>query len=384
MAKRKAANGSGCIRQRKDGTWEAIITIGNNMGTGKPIRKSFYGKTQAEVRKKLTASAHTLDEGVYNEPSNITVAQWLDIWHKEYLGGVKPHTVSQYGTQIKVHIKPSLGAVRLQALTAPMIQSMYNAKFKEISAKSIRNLHGVLHKAFSQAVKLGYIRFNPSDACELPRVVDKQIKPIEGENIGKFLNAIKGYRYETLYLVTLFTGIRQGEALGLTWDNIDFANGTININQQLQKERIDGGGGKYRFVPIKNDKSRMITPAAYVVDALRMHRNKQREAQLMAGGAWGNQLNLVFTDELGHHLYTQTVLKNFKKIVGSIGIPDTRFHDLRHTYATLSLQNGDDIKTVSEALGHATVAFTLDVYGHVTQQMKKASAERMQAFIEAL
>jgi integrase len=101
----------------------------------------------------------------------------------------------------------------------------------------------------------------------------------------------------------------------------------------------------------------------------------------MTGGAWNNQLNLVFTYELGYHLYTQTVLKNFKKIVASIGIPETRFHDLRHIYATLSLQNGDDIKMVSEVLGHATVAFILDVYGHVTQQMKKASAERMNAYI---
>ncbi len=378
MAK-KRANGEGLIRQRKDGTWEGRYSI-----PGKATPKSVYGKTQAIVRKKLTAAIAGIDQGIYFEPSKITVAQWLDVWHKEYLGGVKPHTVSQYGTQIKVHLKPSLGAVKLQVLTAPMIQSMYNAKKDEISAKSIRNLHGVLHKALAQAVKLGYIRYNPSDACELPRVIDKPIKPIEGDNIAKFLNAIKGHRYEMLYLVTLFTGIRQGEALGLTWDDINFDSGTISINKQLQKERIDGGGGKYRFVPLKNDKSRIISPAAYVMDALHLYRKKQREAQLMAGGAWDNQLNLVFTDELGHHLYTQTVLMNFKKIVSRMGIPETRFHDLRHTYATLSLQNGDDIKTVSEALGHATVAFTLDVYGHVTQQMKKASAERMQAFIEAL
>jgi integrase len=383
MAK-KRSNGEGMLRQRKDGSWEARVTIGRDPGTGKLIRRSYYAKTQAEVRRKLTASTHNLDEGVYTEPSKLTTGQWLDIWHKEYLGGVKPHTVSQYGTQIKVHIKPSLGSVRLQALTAPMIQSMYNTKLKEISTKSIRNLHGVLHKALSQAVKLGYIRFNPSDACELPRVVDKQIKPIEGEYVGIFLNTIKGHRYETLYLVTLFTGIRQGEALGLTWDEVDFTNGTINISKQLQKERIDGGGGKYHFVSLKNDKSRTISLAPFVLDNLRLYQIKQQDEKIQAGSAWDNHHNLVFTDELGHHLYTQTVLKNFKQIVEGIGIPETRFHDLRYTYATISLQNGDDIKSVSEALGHATVAFTMDVYGHVTQKMKKDSVNRMQDFYNSL
>ena len=379
MAKRRAPNGQGLIRQRQDGSWEGRYTI-----PGMSTPKSVYGKTQGEVRKKLTAATAALDEGIYFEPSRIKVGQWLDIWHSEYLGGVKSHTISQYGTQIKVHLKPAFGETKLQALTAPIIQRMYNTKRLELSAKSIRNLHGVLHKALAQAVKIGYIRYNPADACELPRVIEKPIKPIEGENVNKFLTAIKGHKYETLYKVTLFTGVRQGEVLGLTWDDINFADSTISINKQLQKERIDGGGGKYRFVPLKNDKGRIIAPATYVLDALHDHKMKQNELQLKSGGVWDNPLNLVFTDELGHHLYTQTVLKQFKRIVDNIGIPETRFHDLRHTYATLALQNGDDIKSVSEALGHATVAFTLDVYGHVTQKMKKDSAARMQAYIETI
>ena len=385
MAKRKAANGSGCIRQRVDGTWEARVTTGRDPGTGKLIRKSYYGKTQAEVRKKLTASAHELDEGIYTEPSKMTVGQWLDVWAKEYLGGVKQLTGEQYRYQIRVHLKPSIGAVKLSALTTPMIQSMYNNTLHiGLSPKSIRNLHGVLHKALSQAVKLDYIRFNPCEACELPRIVKPEIKPIEGDHINQFMTAVKGHKYEGLFLVTLFTGMRQGEVIGLTWDCINFDKGSITICKQLQKERINGGGGKYHFVPLKNGKTRVVTPAAFVFDLLRRVRKKQIENQLKAGGLWDNPLNLVFTNEIGTHLSANSTYECFKRLVHKIGIDETRFHDLRHTYATLSLQNGDDIKTVSEALGHATVAFTLDVYGHVTEQMKQASASRMQAFIETV
>ena len=387
MSKRKAANGSGCIRQRVDGTWEARVTTSRDPGTGKLIRKSYYGKTQAEVRRKLTASAHELDEGTYMEPSKMTVGQWLDVWAKEYLDSVKPRTSEQYRYQIRVHLKPSLGAEKLAALTTPMIQSMYNnelRKNKGLSAKSIRNLHGVLHKALSQAVKLGYIRFNPCDACDLPRVEKHEISPIEGDCIGKFITTVKGHKYEALFLVTMFTGLRQGEVIGLTWDCVDFEKQSITVSKQLQKERINGGGGQYHFVSLKNDKTRVIKPAPYVFDLLRSVRKAQKENQLKAGGLWNNALNLVFTNELGGHLSANSTYECFKLLVHKIGIDKTRFHDLRHTFATLSIQNGDDIKTVSQNLGHATVAFTLDVYGHVTEQMKQASADRMQAFIETV
>lgn len=387
MAKRKAANGSGCIRQRNDGTWEAIVTVGRDPGTGKLIRKSYYGKTQAEVRKKLTASARDLDEGTYTEPSKMTVGQWLDVWAAEYLGSTKPLTVSKYKTQIRVHLKPAFGAIRLHELTAPMIQTLYNRELKKpkgLSPKSICNLHGVLHKALSQAVKLGYIKFNPCDACELPRVEKPQIQPIEGDLVSRFLEAVKGSEYEALYIVTMFTGMRQGEVLGLTWDCVDFDNETVTVAHQLQKERIEGGGGRYRLVSLKNDNVRTVAPAAYVFDTLRRVRIQQNEHRLMFGADWQNELNLVFTHENGEHLSANTIYECFKRVVKGLGIASTRFHDLRHTFATLSLQNGDDIKTVSQNLGHATVAFTLDVYGHVTQQMKKDSAARMQAFIETV
>lgn len=379
------SRGSGTIRQRKDGTWEARFTVGRDPGTGKQVQKSVYGKTRAEAARKMRAHTHEIDEGIYADPAKITFGAWLDIWLNEYMGSAKHSTVEQYRYQIRTHLKPAMGAVKLSALTSPMLQKLYNdcINQKGLSPKSVRNLHGVAHKTLDQAVKLGYIRFNPCEACTLPRVEKKEMQTIQGDRVADFLKAIRGHQYEAVYFVTIFCGMRQGEVLGLTWDCVDFEKGCITINKQLQKKRQEGGGGETRFVALKNDKQRKIMPAPAVFQILQQVQRQQKEDRLRAGGDWSNPLNLVFTNALGQHLVAYTVYHNFKKIAESIGLPDIRFHDLRHTYATLSLQNGDDIKTVSENLGHATVAFTLDVYGHVTDQMRQDSANRMQALISA-
>ncbi len=235
-----------------------------------------------------------------------------------------------------------------------------------------------MHRALSQAVEIGYIKFNPASACKLPRVEKSEIKPLEEAQIAAFIQAIKGHQFETLYLVDVFTGMRQGEILGLTWDCVDFQGGTILISKQLQRVK-----GEYVFVSLKNDKARRISPAPSIMKALYDHRQAQIEQRFKAGAAWENT-NLVFTNELGRHLTHITVYSHFKRIAASIGVPEARFHDLRHTYAVAALQAGDDVKTVQETLGHHTASFTLDVYGHVSERMKKESAERMESFINGI
>lgn len=231
-------------------------------------------------------------------------------------------------------------------------------------------------------VQLCYIRFNPADACILPRAERKELHPLDETQITAFLKAISGHRFKDLYQVTLFTGMREGEALGLTWDAVDFGAGTILINKQLQRER--GGNGKYHLVSTKNGKGHSITPAPSVMTTLKRVRSHQALWKMQNRDYWDNPMNLVFTDEIGGNLSAQTVYLHFKKIAASIGTPETRFHDLRHSFAVASIRSGDDIKTVQENLGHATAAFTLDVYGHVTEQMKKESAARMEGFIKSV
>lgn len=388
---RKAAAGTGTIRKKTKTVngkvytwWEARYTAGYDPGTGKQIQRSISGKTQKEVAKKLKEATASLDAGTYIAPSKMTVGEWLDIWEKEYLGGIKPATVCAYKATIKNHLKPSLGAIRLDALNAHTIQSFYNTLTTEdtgLSPKTVKNIHGVLHKALQQAVLNEYIRSNPTNACTLPRSEKKQIQPLNESQITDFLQAIRGHQFEGLFIVTLFTGMRKAEALGLQWDCVDLTKGTITINKQLQLVR--GGQGEYRLAPTKNSKGRTVTVAPFIVQTLKKVRHTQLINRLRYGECWEDS-GFVFTNELGQHLREHTVYVNYKKVVRELGLENSRFHDLRHSYAVASIKSGDDIKTVQEHLGHATASFTLDVYGHVTEQMQQESAARMEKFIKSV
>ena len=376
----RGAQGNGTIRQRKDGRWEARITVGRNPSTGKQIQKSIYGKTQAEVSKKLRELCKEVDDGIYKEPVKYTVKDWAEIWLNEYTSNLKPLTVKQYTTYINNRIVKNMGSVKLTRLDTPIIQRFYNQLTKEgLSPVTIKNIHSILHSMLETAVEVGYMRTNPSNICKLPKSEKKQIKPLENADISKLLEALKGDKYESLYTVDLFTGLRQGELLGLTWDCIDFKKGTMYIYRQLQFNK-----GSYYFTSLKNGKTRTIALAPYVLNILRNQKAWQAECQLKSYGMWNNKDDLVFTNELGGHLTQNYTYRHFKKIVSNIGIPDARLHDLRHTFAVSSLQSGNDVKTVQEALGHHTAAFTLDVYGHVTEEMRKASADRLETFINSV
>ena len=225
---------------------------------------------------------------------------------------------------------------------------------------------------------LNYIRYNPTSACVLPKIVKKEIHPLTDHQTAQLLNLLKGSKYELPLTVDLFTGMREGELLGLMWDCVDFEKGTILINKQLRRDQRKGG--QYYFSPPKNNKSRTITPAPYVMKLLRTQKVRQSEQRLLAGPAWEDS-GLVFTNEFGRYVSYRAIFDSFKRMVTRIGIPNARIHDLRHTYAVNCIRAGDDIKTVQSNLGHATAAFTLDVYGHFTDDMRTASSQRMEGFI---
>ena len=412
----RRAKGTGNIRKRtverggKTYTfWEAAATIGYDPGTGKQIRKTYTGKTQKEVREKMQAAAVAVQDGDFFEPAKITVGSWFDLWFRDYCCDKKYLTVKQYKSMTETHIRPALGAVKLSKLSAPQIQGFYNElqrtgrtvkeKDKEtgktvtrqepLSAKTVKNIHGIMSKALSTAVDVGYIKSNPAERVTLPRVEKKEICPLTDSQVKAFMVACAGHEYERVYKLILFTGLREGEALGLTWDCVDFNAGTIKVVKQLQKRPERDGG--YTFAPLKNDKARTITAAPFVIQLLKGQQRAQLEQRLKAAEAWQGwqdleerKTGLVFTRDNGRHLDVTMLYKAYKKLAEQIGAPESRVHDLRHTYAVLSLQNGDPIKTVQDNLGHATAAFTLDVYGHVSEKMKEDSAARMQAYIDNL
>ena len=371
------------MRKRSDGRWEGRYTLGFDPNTGKQRQISIYGKTQKEIRQKLTRIASEIDEGTYIEPNSIILEDWLRTWLRDYIGNVKPATVKSYTDHVELNIIPYLGKNQLGKLSPAMIQTLYNTlqREKSLSPKTIKNVHGVLHRALDQALKLGYIRRNPLDGVTLPRIKRAQVKAMEDDDLIRFLNAIKGNPYEYVFFVTVFTGLRQGEVLGLTWDCVNFDQHTLFINKQHGKAK---GTKEYVFSSLKNDKPRMIMAADGVMDVFKKRKARQQQWAESAGGSWNNADNLVFTTEVGRYLSNQTVYLAFKKIVKSLGMEKVRFHDLRHTFAVNSLKAGDDIKTVQENLGHHTAAFTLDVYAHVTSGMKRDSAKRMESFLRSV
>jgi integrase len=321
------------------------------------------------------------------EPSKMTVGQWLDVWLVEYTKGLKPYSLRNYKSQVKNHIKPYVGAVKIAEMAPDMIQRMYNmlAGECELSPKTIRNIHGILHSAFETLLDIEEIRINPCTACakRLPKVVKKELHPLADKDLECFIKTIKGMPYENLFLVDLFTGLRQGELLGLRWSRVDFEKGCVTIDKQLY---MPEKGGSYTLQPLKNRKARLICPAPFVFDVLKCERKNQLAARLKAGEVWNTEglPDLVFTNELGGHLSHKTVYKQFKAAVAKSGVPDVRFHDMRHSYAVASLRSGDDVKTVQENLGHATAAFTLDQYAFVTEKMKRESAQRMENYIASI
>lgn len=385
MAKR-AAQGAGTIRKKtvvrkgKEYTyWEARITTGRDPGTGRQVQRSFTGRTQKEVRQKLQAAAVAVNTGTYIAPQKMTVGQWMDTWAADYLGGAKPATVTIYKNNIKNHIKPALGAVALSDLRPHMVQTFINGL--ELSPASVRLAYKVLHMALEKAVKLEYIPKNPAAGSELPKLEQKEIHPLDDQQVALLLKTAKGGDMEYLITVALFTGCRLSELLGLTWDAVDFKQGTITINKQLARPEHRGATP---FLSPKNGKTRTITPASSVMTALKNQKRRQMKQQLKVGPLWDNQYHMVFTTEIGEPLDQWKAEKGFSAVLDAAGLVGVRFHDLRHTYAVNAIRAGDDIKTIQGNLGHASAAFTLDRYGHFTERMKQDSAARMEGFMKSV
>ena len=330
----RAASGLGNIRPRADGRWEARFTYTDDLGQKR--RASIYAGTQKECRQKLTAALKAVDDGSYIKTQRYTVSQWLDEWLSTYCKDLKPATISGYRSKIETRIKPYIGNSMLSALTNTQLQKFINRledgdkEHKPLAPKSIQSIHGILHKALDQAVMAKIIHSNPADHIKLPKIKRPDLAPLMDDNVSRFLEAIKGDKFERLFIVDLFSGLRLSEIIGLRWDDVDLNAGLLTIRHQIQKSYSNDG---YIFLDeTKNGKERVAAIAPSIVKVLKTQRARQAEWRLAAGPCWNNPYNLVFTDELGEHLKHKTINNHFKKIVASIGLENTRFHDLRHPY----------------------------------------------------
>lgn len=374
MAK-KRANGDGNIRKRKDGRWEGRYVVGRDPDSGKMITKNVLGKTQAEVKEKLKKAIENSKQLDYTKEGKYTVGQWLDEWFEAYAKvKVRPSSHQTYKGYIENHIKPNIGEIPIEKLTSLTLQKFYKKLLTEgrvpriesekqpkgLSAKTVRNINQVISSAMDMAVKHKLILSNPTNGCELPKVEHKEMHTIHAEQLGAFLREAKESGVYELYYLDLATGLRRGELLGLKWGDVDLDHGVIHVRRQVS--RING---EVKEVPLKTKNSyRNISISKDAVEMLKeMEEHKTCE--------------YVFPSPNGGPISPDSVLNMLHRVLDRAGLPSIRFNDLRHTFATLALQNGVDIKTVSGMLGHFSAGFTLDTYAHVTTAAQKEAANTM-------
>jgi integrase len=366
---RRRGNGEGTIYQRKNGTWAGLLTIGRDEN-GKLKRLSFSGRTRKEVAEKLAKAKAELQQGTFVEPNKLTLGDWLDVWLKEYKKPtLRPEVFDTYEMIIRVHLKPALGSVLVQALRPEMVQRLYNEKAASgLSPATVRKIHQVLHGALKQAVRNQLVTRNVSEATTLPKAGQtREVRALTLEEQEKFLKALEGNRLEVAFKVLLGTGLRRGELLGLTWRDVNLTNGTITVRQSLIRAK-----GKLVIQDPKTKTSKRTIPLPDdLVAELKAHRARQAQEKLFAGPAYEDN-NLVFANELGQPLDPRSFNRWFYELRDKAGLPkDVNLHALRHTYATRLLERGVSLKVIQRLMGHSKFDVTADIYSHVAPELER-------------
>lgn len=378
----KKANGEGSIYRRKvDGMYVGCITLDD----GK--RKYFYSKKRQEVHDKMQAALLEKQQGTLVTAPQQTVSQYLAYWLEHNVrDAVRPRTYERYESIVRLHIVPIMGKVKLQALTPQHINTLKSKKLKEgLSPTTVSAIHDMLHKALDDAVKMGLIARNVCDVVSHARKQHKEINPLMPEQARKLLEAAKGHPQEALFVLALATGMRRGELLGLKWQDINLDKGTLQVRRMLSRLPTQMGkenGDLYVEAEPKTKSSRRnIVIAGFALEALKEHRKRQNEMKRLAGDSW-EEHDYVFCKALGQHLDPGGVLVQLKHLLEKAGLPDRRFHDLRHSAATLLLSMGVHPKVVQEILGHSVISMTMDIYSHVLPTMQRDAMDKLNQVFE--
>ena len=374
MAKR--GNGEGSIYRRKsDGKWTGSVTLEDGN------RKVIYGKTRSEVQEKMKTLLHEQQQGKLVATSSQTVEQfvvdWLENTHRHK---VRPRTYERYREAVYLHIVPALGRIQLQKLTAQHVRAFYTKKSDEgLSASTITCYHSVLHLALDTAVKWDIIPRNVCDLVSPPRRQRFEIQPLSTEQAEKLISTVRGHRWEALFILALVTGLRRGEILGLKWQDIDFVSGTLHVRRILSRVPTKTPGRTHVYVeaePKTKQSRRSVTIAPFALVVLIKHQERQEKDKLKAGKAW-QEHDYVFCTSIGTCLNPNNVVAELKKLLKKAELPNIRFHDLRHSAATLLLLLSVHPKVVQELLGHTQISMTMDVYSHVLPGMHQEAINKL-------
>ncbi len=388
----KKGNNEGSIYKDKQGRWRGQVTLPS--ADGKVRKKYFYGKTKKEVTEKVNELLNQLRTDTYIEPCRMTLYEWLCTWLETYNGDIRMTTKVNYETYVHKHIRDSIGGYKLNELNTLIIQQFYMDKSKNgrldgaggLSPKTLRNLHNMLHKALNQAVRLDMIQKNPTDFAVLPKRQKKEMRYFTVEEQQKLQEVIRGHRLEMAVLLDLYTGMRQGELLGLTWKNVHIdldGQSYIKITQTLNRIKNPDSTSEHKTIlainqPKTSHSVRTIPLLPEIAERLEQHRQEQENYHRKNDYP---PPEFVFTSTTGTPVEPRDFQRDFKKILQNNNIREINVHGIRHTYAVRAIESGMSVKTLSAILGHSSTAFTMDVYGHVTEEFKHDEVSRMKNFL---
>jgi integrase len=367
---RKQGNGDGTIRRREDGRWEARIILSNGQ------RKSLYAKTRQEASRLMAEARQAREQGNEELSTRQTVEQYLLYWLETIKQHrIEPSTYVRCRYDVRRHLIPRLGRHQLTKLAAQHLQSFYAQELADGYAPgTVRNMHKTLHSALESAVKLGFVHRNVADMAEPPRGGSQEIVVLTEDQARTLLQTVRGDRLEALIVVALATGMRKGELQALRWQDIDLNAGIAQVTRTL---KITPEGRRFGRAKTRYSRRTIALPAV-AKEALEAHLMRQHEERSLLGDSWQDH-DLVFCNENGERLPTSRLdaVGWYGRLLKRAGLPSIRFHDLRHTAATLLLARGVNVKVVSELLGHSSVAVTLSLYGHVLPHMQREAAVAM-------
>jgi integrase len=361
----RRSNGEGTIYRRADGRWCTMVTLEDGR------RKVIYTRSRQSASEKLKDALQARTAGVLVSDERQTVGQYLAEWLAETAKPtIRVSTYTSYESIVRLHLIPTIGRVPVRKLTPQQVQRLLNDKHR--AGLKPKRIHAALRAALNDAVKFGIVPRNVAALVTPPRVADYEIEPFSPDQVRTLLFGLKGNRLEALYSVAVAMGVRQGEALGLRWEDVDFSAGTLRVRYGLQRIK-----GKFDLVETKTRKSRrtLYMPAVTLV-ALREHRTRQLEERLAFGPDWA-RTDLVFTTPVGTPIDASNLRHSFYRLLKAIGLPQRRFHDLRHSCATLLLVQGVPARVVMETLGHSQITLTLNTYSHVPSELQREAATRM-------
>lgn len=355
MARR--GDGEGTIYQRADGRWCARLSLGTKDGTRR--RKDFYGKTRREVQQKLKQFLKDQQAGLIVTNDRVTVEEFLQQWLEQVVQiKNKASTYKSYADTIRLYINPAIGSIRLSLLAPVQVQRLLNDLHASgLSARTVAYTRSVLRSALHQALKWGYVVRNAAALSEAPRQITKQITPLTENQAKHLLQAVEDHRLAALYYLALGMGMRRGEILNLHWSDVDLTQGNVSVRE-----------GKTR------SSTRTIPLSPALVKTLQAHWERQQQERTELGTDW-REHGLVFPSEVGTPLSGRNLVRHFKSVLKKADLPDIRFHDLRHTCATLMISQGTHARVVMEVLGHSQISVTMNTYAHVVSEAQKEAIQ---------